>query len=256
MVAYGNILELYEYESNIALGTKRRRKNESGAWRRSMVVDGQNTSTISGVEKYERRKDNAKRVALVFGRLVSANLGGDVNPILITLTYAENITDIKRGYRDFRSFVQALRYKFGNSFKYISVPEFQKRGAVHFHALFWGLSPILFERERDTRFFAKLWGQGFLYWKYTDGNLRLATYLKKYMAKAFLDIRLKNQKAYTASRNVIRPVCQGGFSPVWPVLDEWGVDSNAVVLSSEYDTIWLGRCKKRIYQLSKKQNEV
>jgi len=69
-----------------------------------------------------------------FRRLVGANLPS--KPLLISFTYNVFMGDITTGYRDYKSFVQALRYRFGKDLKYIAVPEFQKSGRVHFHALF------------------------------------------------------------------------------------------------------------------------
>src|SRR5690606_27837965 len=99
----------------------------------------------------------------------------------------------------------ALRNKFGKAFSYIAVSEFQKRGAIHFHALFWGLPAEVFSQERQTRTIALIWKQGFVYMKETDGNDKLSSYLAKYMVKTFTDPRLKNKKAYLASRNIKRP---------------------------------------------------
>jgi hypothetical protein len=200
-------------------------------------------------EQLGKRQDNAWRARLAFRRLVASNLSRTQPPLLITLTYKENITDIVLGYEDYRSFVQALRYKYGKNFKYTCVPEFQKRGAVHFHALFWGLPSEVLLQERDTRTIARIWGKGFVYIKQTDGDGRLSSYLAKYMSKAFIDKRLKNKKAYVASRNVDRPVVVKGFSPIWPVLDDYVGDNNPPVSERKYDTKWLGTCRHRLFKI-------
>src|SRR5690606_15820961 len=100
----------------------------------------------------------------------ASNLGGSSLPILATLTYRDNFTDLSGAYKHFSAFIQSLRHKFGKTFKYICVPEFQKRGAVHFHALFWGLPENLLSLERKSRTLATIWGKGFVYLKQTDGN--------------------------------------------------------------------------------------
>ncbi len=126
---------------------------------------------------------------------------------------------------------------------------FKRRGAVHFHALFWGLPETTVETERYTRLVAGMWGHGFVYVKMTDGNEKLSSYLAKYMAKSFIDYRLKNQKAYTCSRNLLRPQIVGGISSysIDCYLQECGVKKPEV--DKSYDTHWLGRARHRIYQL-------
>lgn len=245
MVAYADTLELYEYEKSL----RRRDIFERSAYRyfsNKSVVSAPKDNSV----KYYKRKDSAKRAELVFQRLVAANLIGTETPVLFTLTYAKNETDIAQGYRDFNAFIKALRYRYGGLFKYVSVPEFQKRGAVHFHALFWGLPKKAIAEERNTRFFAGIWGRGFLYIKYTDGNVKLSHYLSKYMAKSFVDKRLKNQKSYVASRNILRPIYQSGFDNVDLVLEAWGIVDNSAVQDKIFDTQWLGKGRYRKFTTS------
>ncbi|HEV7423767.1 MAG TPA: hypothetical protein VGO21_01100, partial [Candidatus Paceibacterota bacterium] len=130
----------------------------------------------------------------------------------------------------------------------ICVPEFQKRGAVHFHALFWGLPEEIFLQERKTRMLAGFWAKGFVYLKETDGNEKLSFYLSKYMAKAFIDPRLKNQKCYVASRNIQRPKVIVGASPLWPILEDYGITGEPLV-DREYDTKYLGKGRYRLFKI-------
>ena len=243
-ISYGNNLELYEYERDIVKLARRKRVRSSDSDHENLGIDGENTLPQRTLG---RRQDNAQRASLAFRRIVASNLGKPPSPLLATLTYGENITDLKTGYRHFSSFIQSLRHKYGKDFRYICVPEFQRRGAVHFHALFWGLPVEVFLLERKARTLAGLWGHGFVYLKETDGHEKLSFYLSKYMSKAFVDERLKNQKAYVASRNILRPVIQSGFSPVWPILDDYQVEDTPVVDKS-YNTKWLGKGRYRLFK--------
>jgi len=184
-----------------------------------------------------------------FRRLVEANLVGSELPVLITLTCKDIITDLSYGYKRLRAFNQALRYSYGKSFKYIAVPEFQKRGAVHFHSLFWGLPEEVVSQERTTRTIAMKWGMGFVYYKKTDGHIKIANYLAKYMAKAFTDPRLRNQKSYVASRNVLRPFISRGTSSLWSLLDE--LNGEEVLTDEQYYSRYLGNCRHRVFKGSK-----
>ncbi len=195
-------------------------------------------------EKYMKRQANIYQAKKNFRRLVEANLDGD-KPLLLSLTYEENMKDIHTAYKDLKSFIQALRYKFGKAFKYIAVPEFQKRGAVHFHALFWKL-PITTRQEKKDRVIAGMWGKGFIDVKETDGNQKISGYLAKYMAKAFTDRGLKNQKSYVSSRNVARPVIDRNTILLYAL---YQVAENAEPLYHKtYPTKWLGECDHTIYE--------
>lgn len=244
----GSTFELYEYEKDIRISAPRARKVVNARKPCNLDLD------IGGADPFSqgyvgKRQDNARRASMAFRRLILCNLTGFNFPLLVTITYAENQEDIRIGYKDFKTFIQSLRYKFGKVFRYVAVPEFQKRGAVHFHALFWGLPEGIFDTERKTRQLAILWGKGFIYLKKTDGDDRLSSYLAKYMVKAFLDFRLKGQRAYTSSRNCLRPEIVAGFSPVWPVVDDLvGVD-NSPLLEKEYMTQWLGKGRYRLFKV-------
>ena len=245
IIRYGNFIELYEYEKAPEIMVRRSgRTREVDVDNKNLGTDGEDSLSEG---QLGRRQDNARRVALVFRRLVSCNLSGPCPPLFITFTYKEEVTDITIGYQDYRSFMQALRYKYGETFKYICVPEFQKSGRVHFHTLFWGLPSELFIQERETRTIAMIWGKGFIDMKETDGNDKLSYYLAKYMAKAFKDSRLKNQKAYVASKNILRPIIDSGFFPAWPLLDDYLVDENNPEFDRSYDTKWLGNCRHRLF---------
>lgn len=250
-IKYGDFLELYEYEKDIVRLGRSRRKRSVNPDNKSVGANRENTLPERQLGK---RQDNARRASLAFRRIVASNLGGTTRPLLVTLTYGENFTDLAGAYQHYKSFVQSLRHKYGTIFKYVCVPEFQKRGAVHFHALIWGLPSEVFLLERETRMLAGLWGHGYVYLRETDGNEKLSFYLTKYMAKAFVDLRLKNQKCYVTSRNIQRPVVQSGFSPSWVILDEYGIDEKPLV-DRTYHTKWLGKGRYRLFKTSNQEEK-
>ncbi len=252
IISYGDTLELYEYEKDIFRLVGGARRNHAPT-NDNVGVGTSGEDTLSdqrSEKKREKRTDNARRASVAFRRIVSSNLGGSSSlPTLVTLTYKDNFTDLSGAYRHLTAFIQSLRYRFGKAFAYILVPEFQKRGAVHFHALFWGLPKEVLLTERQNRTLSRLWGHGFIYIKPTDGNEKLAFYLSKYFTKAFLDPRLINQKSYVASRNIKRPVIQKGPFPVDYVLDEFGV-TEPPIIDRKYNTKWLGEGRLRIFKLN------
>jgi hypothetical protein len=254
IISYGNTLEVYEYERDIVrLVGRTRRNHEDTDDDMGMGISGENPLPDEKREKDSgKRSDNARRASMAFRRIVASNLGGPTLPTLVTLTYRDNFTDLARAYRHLTAFIQALRHRFGKAFSYVLVPEFQKRGAVHFHALFWGLPAEIFLAERENRTIAQIWGKGFLFLKPTDGNERLAFYLAKYFTKAFLDPRLKNQKSYVASRNIKRPLEQKGPFIMSIVLEET-VPTSEPVVDRTYQTKWLGEGRYRVFKTNHDQ---
>ncbi len=247
IIISGNNVEKYEYQKEprpVARGRRKRKNNNDSE---SVGVD--RTDTLSEGQ-LGKRQDNAQRVRMVFRRIVASNLSGAVPPLLLTFTYKENQTDINIGYKDYQSFIKTLRNKFGKTFSYIAVSEFQKRGAIHFHALFWGLPTGIFSQERKTRTIALIWEHGFVYMKETDGNDKLSSSLSKYMVKAFTDPRLKNKKAYLASRNIKRPkIIAGEDFSFWPIEEEY-VGDRKPVADKTYNTMRLGQCRYRHWDTS------
>lgn len=251
-ISYGDTVEIYQYEKDITHNGRRGKKLRTTHYDANLDSHVEDR-VLSLEQKQEKRKDNARRASMVFRRLVSANLGESSCPLLISLTYAENFTEIGLAHKDFSSFAGGIRSKFGKGVSYIAVPEFQKRGAIHFHALFWGLdSKELASTERRTRLVARIWNKGFVDLVETDGNHKIAGYLSKYMAKTFCDPRLKGKKAYTASRNIKRPVVEKNafLEPLFMggLQDVPDLSTAELVIEKEYDTVWLGKGRYQLYK--------
>jgi len=255
-ISYGSKFELFRYEREPSIHRGASRKNasddgfeNSGDGGSSLL--GLSSETRNGIKT--KRQDHAKRAQMAFRRLVISNLQGHENPILFTATYRKNETDVSKGFSDFTSCVQSLRYKFGQAFRYICVPEFQRRGAVHFHALFWGIQKELLGIQREwpsNSIDCYYWDYGFVFVKDTNGHEKIATYLSKYMVKAFKDSRLVGKKAYVASRNIVRPK-QGSVSDLgldYVLEDYLGVD-NYPILQRQYMTQYLGNCNYQLYNI-------
>ncbi|MES3005550.1 MAG: hypothetical protein V4664_01235 [Patescibacteria group bacterium] len=160
------------------------------------------------------------------------------------------IVRLEVGYECFSSFVRRMRIKYGQGWSYIAVPEFQTRGAVHFHVLAWGLSQNLVEDERDTRTIQRLWSYGTCDLIKTDGSSGLAGYMAKYMQKALFDERLLQQKAYVCSRNIMRPMSYS-LSSIADYADLI-FGEKTLVDRREFLTQWLGACVKSTYILDNK----
>jgi len=189
----------------------------------------------------KRRSDAIRACKRAFIRLVQSNLVQGKPPALVTLTMRD-IVSIDDAYVAFTKFGTKIR-KWNSGVSYIAVPEFQKRGAVHFHVLMFDLPDGIIESERHTRFIAELWRWGFVDAVKTDGHQALSGYLAKYMSKAMHDKRLIGKRAYSASRNVARPHVLNTPWQIETMLLDWGIAvDNPALHTFEYDTLHLGRC--------------
>ena len=87
-------------------------------------------TTINELKEIESK--NITRSKLECQRIAKANINDWET--FITLTFEENVKDINIAVKKLNSFFTIIRRK-KNDFKYLCIPEFQKRGAVHFHLL-------------------------------------------------------------------------------------------------------------------------
>lgn len=140
-------------------------------------------------------------------RLAKAN--SDVWETFITLTFEENIIDLEYANKKFRNFVDSIK-RINKDFKYICIPEFQKRGAVHYHLLTnisIDDSRFIYSQEDNIKFkHVKYWSYGFTKVDNLQGDIKkIIGYISKYMTKD-IDNRLFNRHRYYFSRNLNRPI--------------------------------------------------
>ena len=123
IIQSGDIIEIYEYTEGYLKGYKLTEKE---------IKNRKCSESDSDTDSRERSLKRAKRD---LRRLINANHGqyGDqFTSKFLTLTFKENIQDIKQANYEFKKFIQRLNYYcFGvkkNNLKYTCVVEFQKRG--------------------------------------------------------------------------------------------------------------------------------
>ena len=149
------------------------------------------------VNNSDIRLDNILRTKSRFKRLVRSN------PNLtkfITLTFAENQTDLTYANKYFNKFIKRLTALYP-SFQYIAVPEFQKRGAVHYHLL-CNISTFV-----ENKTLADVWGAGFVNIQNLRkiGIKRIDLYMIKYLTKG-IDNRLFGRRRFLCSRGIKKPI--------------------------------------------------
>jgi len=143
----------------------------------------------------ERRQDNIRRSRRICMRRLSSALATFGVPLLLTLTFEGISSDASYASDSLRDFQVRLRREFGRGCQSLFVPELSPRGRIHFHGLVFGLPlywgdkrqggrTVSYGEERSTRLLARLWGQGYVDCRQTDGHRRLAFYLSKYLTKS------------------------------------------------------------------------
>jgi len=145
-------------------------------------------------------------------------------PIFGTFTFADNVKSLTEANSKFERFIKRLNYRVTGSkkavLKYINVVEFQKRGAVHYHTIFFNLPKLqdIYELFDDT------WGNGFTFNKSIKDINHLGNYVTKYLTKSDRDQRLDERKAYFCSRGLHKPNL---------IRDSWVVDAVRTLLQCD-----------------------
>jgi hypothetical protein len=150
------------------------------------------TGEVLEYKQSENRGQNIAGLKESFSKirdLINNNFTGKGNELHVTLTYAENMTDTDRLYRDFDKFMKRLRYSYRNdtTIDYLNVIEPQGRGAWHSHLLlrFNELDKIFIEHNK----LAEMWGHGFIKIKSLKGVDNIGAYLTAYLT----DVELTNE---------------------------------------------------------------
>lgn len=142
------------------------------------------TGEVKDVVHHNTRADQYKSLYRTFKTvrgIINANVTDVRNVKWITLTYAENMQDSKRLYKDFEKFIKRLKYSMKKScydFEYIVMMEPQGRGAWHAHLLLIFNTVAPFIPNEDIE---RLWGQGFTKTKKLDDVDNVGAYLTAYL---------------------------------------------------------------------------
>lgn len=237
LVKSGNIIELYKYEKGVFKGFV----NENGRAGNGCITDDQ---------KEKNREISLMRARRDLRRIVNANVGqwgDDVTSKFVTLTFKENLCDLDKANYDFRQFIKRLNYKvYGkkcSKLKYTAVPEFQKRGAVHYHVIFYNLPYI------ESKVIQEVWGYGFIKVNKIDDIDNVGAYICKYLTKSNVDSRLEGRKCYFNSRGLKKPL------EVYLDDDELKdikkrLPEGAMTYKSEFDNEYLGKIEYQQFNLS------
>ena len=237
VVKSGNVIEIYKYEKGVFKGFI----NENGRAGNGFITDEQ---------KERNREISLMRARRDLRRIVNANVGqwgDDVTSKFLTLTFKDNVRDLDLANYEFRQFVKRLNYKvYGkkcSKLKYSAVPEFQERGAVHYHVIFYNLP------YTKSKVIEEVWGNGFIKINKIDDIDNVGAYICKYITKGNIDSRLKGRKCYFNSRGLKKPVevylDDDELEDIKKTLPE-----QAMTYKSEFDNEYLGKIEYQQFNLS------
>lgn len=195
IIVSGDIVEIYEYDKPILEGYKDTKKNSRG---RQVVANDEN--------KELNREKVLQRARRDLRRIINSNIDMYGVPAkFVTLTFADNITDLKQANKEFTKFIKRLKRYFDIDVKYASVPEVQQerfnRYGVkvwHYHVIFFNLPYIQSNKLQE------IWKNGFVKINRIDRVDNVGAYVCKYMTKDNKD--LVGQKCYFTSRGLKKPV--------------------------------------------------
>lgn len=237
-IVTGDIVEVYDYQFYTS--------GKGGARERGEATEESKQKNYANTN--QRRRDTIRRLAC-------CNFDNKYDKFL-TLTFADNKTDVKECNVLFKAFIRKLReIKHISDLKYLAVIEFQQRGAVHYHVLL--NIPYIPQEELQ-----KLWGNGFVFINAIIHVDNIGAYIVKYMTKDNKDVRLRGQKAYLTSHNLKHPekIINHNLKD-FDILEDklykkYNLDKIKPVYVSNFDTQLLGHCEYKQYNLKRIEGEL
>lgn len=210
VVECGDYIQVYHYPTTKYLSKK---KDNTDLELKKIKVDklfvnDKPTTILETEQKIDNTIEtrNIIRSKLSCQRLAKSN--HTIWETFITLTIADNVQDIKKANNMLHNFTRQVR-RVKKDFSYIAIPEFQKRGAIHYHLL-TNISiddDKLIYNQADNSYFkhVKYWNEGFTDIEIIKGDIKkIIGYVSKYMTKD-IDNRLFGYRRYLYSQNLSKP---------------------------------------------------
>ncbi len=210
-----------------------------------------------------------------------------IRPKFLTLTFKENIKDLKVANDLFKKFIMRLNYSIRKTDKnyigvqYTTVIEFQDkngRGAVHFHSLLYNMPLIAWSKIKDMWGNGGCWIEGFkdkeeklVKFKYdekkkcfqADGKdiRNVGAYITKtmsYMVKNIDDYRLKGRKCCFSSKNLLKPIVYNDIKENKKEIEllEKSISADNLTFANVYENEYIGKCSFQEYNIKFKTNTI
>lgn len=233
VVVSGTQVEVYEYKKPVWRDFKKTGNNRK--------VPHRETKQLDIFEQLEIKKQKAQfsinRTRTEIRRLVNAN--PQLNKFM-TLTFADNVTDLATANYLFNKFILRISYKY-SSFEYLAVPEFQKRGAVHYHVLC--KLPFIEIPELQA-----IWAHGFIKLNRIDNVNNVGAYVCKYLSKDMFDERTFGKKKFFRSQTLTKALEILGWVAMKFI--EYALSFLTPVFEKVFTSEWTGEVHYRAYTLA------
>lgn len=167
--------------------------------------------------------------------------GRIITPKFFTRTFALNITDMDYANEENEKFMRKLKNLTGYELKYKTVVEFQDRGAIHYHTIFFNLPYTHWKKIK------KLWEHGTIKINKINDVGNVGAYFCKYLTKANSDDRLKGRKCYFSSRGLFKPKIEIEKSRVKLLVDS--LPSSSKTYKSTYHNDYTGKIEYAQYNI-------
>ena len=185
--------EVYIYENPIFIHSKEKVDLTDTSNRKKF----DEMSAHKQYDSLKRKQKHYEQARWDIARIVDCNF--DNKTKFVTLTFKENIQEILITNREFKYFIQRLNYYLYHTktqlLKYLATWEKQKRGAIHYHVIFFDFPYIAKEKLQN------LWSHGFIKINRIDVDSKenRGRYLSKYFGKD-LDLKEHKKKAFFKSQ--------------------------------------------------------
>ncbi len=221
-------IEVWEYFEKPVFYTSKQHKEKNNNLDELLKLDNdkKQKTTLEEYDSLKRRQKHYEQMRWDIARIVDCNF--DNNTKFITLTFKENIEDIEYTNNEFSKFMRRLNYQIYKTkkqqLKYLAVWEKQKRGAIHYHIIFFDLPYI---KNKDLK---EIWGHGFVKINKIDVDSKdnRGRYVSKYFSKD-IDIKNHKQKSFFKSQNLNLPT-----EKLLKSRDGYDFSNCNVVFSKEY----------------------
>lgn len=204
MIETPTTLEIWEYLSEpvvYSITDDKETNNKNGNI--ESVIEKKKPDVKQEYDAIKRKQKHYEQMRWEISRIIDCNF--DDNTKFMTLTFKENIQDVKYTNVEFKKFIKRLNYYLYNEkkqkLKYLAVWEKQKRGTIHYHIIFFELPFINIDELQ------RIWGNGFVKINKIDVDSKdnRGRYVSKYFSKD-IDEKDYKQKAFFKSQNLKKPI--------------------------------------------------
>lgn len=233
----GNFLELYEF---------------------SIAINHEvNQNKVRSFNPDNIRKGNNRAISQIKS-IIAGNFNNKRTKFIV-LTFKGKLNFDKQNLRicnqKKQTFIKKLQAKYGYNFKYLIIPEYQKKGAVHYHML--AEIPYLNKEELE-----KIWSYGYCHISNIKKKHQTAEYITKelvkqmkkityYVSKNIKKVEYKGLRRYYCSNSVQKPEIFYG-KEAERLVKYCSKFEPKLIEEKEFYVDFVGYVKYRAYKLSKR----